>query len=477
MSTHLLPPHSVLGLAALFAWFAPVAAPAAETPRAQPNIVLITADDLGYGALGCYGGKEISTPHLDSLARDGIRCASGYVTAPICGPSRVGLLTGRYQQRFGYFLNPDVTAGKGRGSTFPGAHPLLPQALKNAGYATGHVGKWNVTDDPRPYFDEAHAVMDWKGAYFPEADGRYLGVDGPGFRATRAGWGPPSPGGEYLTDKLTRHAVDFIDRHARKPFFLYLGYNAPHTPLEAERRFEAALAGIADPDRKLYAAMVAALDENIGRLLAKLDQAGLRENTLVIFVSDNGPETRGEGTLGSPGPLRGHKYVLHEGGIRVPFLFRWPARLRGGQIASHPVSTLDLFPTLQAAAGAPPPPGPSPFDGTNLLPYLADTATPPPARQLFWSTGRSDRADAGGTSDARNLPMSAIREGDWKLVESQGAAQLFNLRDDLGERRDVAAAQPETAARLRAALGKWSAALPAPVSQAPRPTTPKKKAR
>lgn len=327
---------------------------AAETVK--PNIVLIFVDDLGYGDPGCYGGKMIPTPNIDRLAAQGVRFTDGYVTAPVCGPSRVGLLTGAYQQQFGCYWNQDLW--QKYGFRLPDGHKLMPQALHAGGYVTGHVGKWNITPDAKPYVDEAYDVLNWKGAYFPNADGTYLGVDGPDFRDEPHGWGPKIPGGEYLTDRLTRRAVDFIDRHAGGQFFLYLAYNAPHTPLQAKRDFAGQFRRLKDEPNQLYAGMVASLDEGIGRVMDKLAETGLDRNTLVAFVSDNGPargadylsgwrkEWPEETVLGSAGPLAGHKAQLQEGGIRQPFILCWPGHLAAGCVYRRPASTLDLYPTV-----------------------------------------------------------------------------------------------------------------------------------
>lgn len=426
----------------------------------RPNVVLIFVDDLGYGDPGCYGGTTIPTPNVDRLAAEGVRMTDGYVTAPVCGPSRVGLLTGAYQQRFGCYWNDDLWLKYGFRP--PEAQKLLPEALNAVGYVTAHVGKWNITPEATPYVDEAHAVMYWKGAYFPDAEGAYLGVGGPDFRVEDHGWGPEQAGGEYLTDRLTRHALEFIDRNARRPFFLYLAYNAPHTPLQAKREYAETFRNLEHEPNRLYAGMVASLDENIGRVLKKLKETGLEENTLVAFASDNGP-ARGAGylsgwrsdwpeetLLGSAGPLAGHKAQLLEGGIRVPFILRWPGRLGGGRVYTRPVSTLDLYPTLCAAAGVPIPEG-TVLDGVNLLPYLDGRQNGDPHDFLFWKT------HAGG----------AVRQGEWKLlIEPRDKPRLFHLADDRGEARDLAAEEPALAKRLHQAWWKWSEPLPPALSAA-----------
>ncbi|MCX7044142.1 MAG: sulfatase-like hydrolase/transferase [Candidatus Sumerlaeota bacterium] len=437
-----------LALAALLL-LAPLAAlPAAEARDARPNILLILADDFGYGDPGCYGGTLAPTPAIDSLARDGIRCTEGYVTAPVCAPSRCGIMSGAYNQRFGMQWNTD------RAKYGFGQHQLLPQALKAAGYLTGHIGKWNIPVEAKDCFDEIHDLIDWEADYFPDKSGHYVGVDSATEHASgkvQGVWGPNQPGDEYLTDRIGRHAVEFIEKHKRgpKPFFLYLAFNAVHSPFHAKKELAARFDKLAPP-LNYYAAMVASMDENIGRVLAALP-----EDTLVVFTSDNGPAKMPvilwpkdwtSGTLaGSAGPLNGHKGQFLEGGIREPFILRWPAKLKPGSLYRQPVSTMDLYPTFCAAAGAPIPAGVA-LDGVNLLPFLTDEKPVAPHPILFWKNGEN----------------GAVREGDWKLLVNQWQPklQLFNLADDIGEKRDLASDKPELTGRLSKAWLDWSATLP-----------------
>ena len=425
-------------------------------PAARPNIILILADDMGYGDLGCYGGTLAPTPSIDSLARGGIRCTDGYVTAPVCAPSRCGLLTGAYNQRFGMQWNEDQW--RNRSYSVPAAHKLLPQALKAAGYVTGHIGKWNMGADIAGSFDEAHDVMDWEADYFPNQAGHYHGVDSATEDASskvNGVWGPERPGDEYLTDRLGRHAVEFIDKHKAQPFFLYLAFNAVHSPWTAKAADRVRFGHIQPEILALYAAMTASLDENVGQILAKLKADGLEDNTIVVFVSDNGP-AKGpvavwpagwpkEILAGSAGPLNGHKGQFLEGGIREPFILRWPAKLKAGQTYRQPVSTMDLYPTFCAAAGTPVPTG-TKLDGVNLLPYLHGENTGAPHEILFWKNG----------------DIGAVRQGDWKLVINrwQPKLQLFNLGDDIAEKHDLANEKPELVEKLQKAWLDWSAVLP-----------------
>ena len=428
--------------------------------ESRPNIILILADDMGYGDLGCYGGKLAPTPEIDSLARDGVRCTDGYVTAPVCAPSRCGLMTGAYNQRFGMQWNEDQYQNAGHGYSVPASHKLLPQALKAAGYVTGHIGKWNVGRDIAGCFDETHDVIDWESDYFPSPTGHYHGVDNPaepGSSKVQGVWGPERPGEEYLTDRMGRHACEFIDTHKARPFFLYLAFNAVHSPWSAKTSDREKFAHIKDPPLNFYAAMIASLDENVGRVLAKLKEAGLDQNTIVVFVSDNGPALGKsaikvwpenwpkEILVGSAGPLSGHKAQFFEGGVREPFILRWPAKLKAGQTYRQPVSTMDVYATFCAASGSPVPTG-TKLDGVNLLPYLSGEKTGAPHEILFWKNG-----DQG-----------AVRQGDWKLVIStwQPKLQLFDLADDIGEKHDLANDNPELIAKLQKAWSVWSAPLP-----------------
>ncbi len=431
-------------------WLALVAS-AAE----RPNLVLIFADDFGYGEPGCYGGKLTPTPAIDSLARDGVRCTAGYVTAPVCAPSRCGLMSGAYNQRFGMQWNDD------RRKYAFGRHKLLPQALRAAGYVTGHIGKWNVPVEARECFDEIFDLLDWEADYLPDANGHYFGVDSTNEFASskrQCLWGAERPGEEYLTDRIGRHAVEFITKHkgGGRPFFLYLAFNAVHTPLHAKLAWKPRYAHL-KPPLDFYAAMVAALDENVGRVLAALP-----ENTLVVFTSDNGPAKAGAQVwpaevpkdllLGSAGPLNGHKATFFEGGIREPFLLRWPGRLKAGGVYQQAVSTMDLYPTFCAAAGAPIPEG-TQLNGVNLLPFLTGAQAGAPHDILFWKNGE----------------QGAVRQGDWKLLlsPSQPKRQLFNLADDIGEKQDRATEKPELTEKLHKAWLDWSATLPPRANPAP----------
>ena len=425
----------------------------------KPNLVLILVDDMGYGDASCYGGKDFATPNIDRLAEEGVRFTDGYACHAVCGPSRVGLMTGAYPARFGVYWNPDMGP-----SRIPNENPLLPVTLKQAGYTTGFVGKWNFHNPDNTkmpaqrYFDKTYDVMIWEGDYWPNEDGAYHGVEDRhwGSSKTNGAWGPLRKGDQYLTDRLTDRACEFIDDNAGRPFFLYLAYNAPHSPLQAKLAHRDQVAHLpTEPDR-LYAAMVLAIDEGVGRVMAQLQGHGLDRNTLVVFTSDNGPaKTNFKGIpdhwprnqmLGSTGGLNGGKGRFYEGGIRVPLILRWPEHLAAGATESRPVTAADLYPTFCAAAGAE---GIAdiPLDGVDLLPYLAGENDDHPHDLLFWSGGKH---------------VGAVRQGDWKWVLHDDAEpQLFNLAEDVGETTDHATDEPQIAKRLSDAYAAWFTQCPA----------------
>ncbi|MBI4624889.1 MAG: sulfatase-like hydrolase/transferase [Verrucomicrobia bacterium] len=439
---------------------ATVAAPAAD----RPNVLLIVADDLGYNDVGFQGCRDIPTPHLDRLAAQSVRCTSGYVSYSVCSPSRAGFLTGRYQQRFGHEFNPawktdDALQG------LPLNERTIADALRAAGYTTGAVGKWHLGAHPqfhpnRRGFDEFFGFLGGGHRYLPgTAADVEVGAGRKAAPGNDAEHASPMlrnttelPEAGELTTRLGEEAAAYISRHARdpRPWFLYFAFNAPHTPLQAREDMRKKFASIADERRRTYAAMVATLDESAGRALAAVDAAGQRERTLVFFFSDNGgPMTKRNANASINTPLRGQKGDVFEGGIRVPFLVSWPARLPAGRVYDRPVSSLDVLSTALAAAGAKPEPARS-LDGVDLIPFLAGTRREPPHAQLFW------RMDGG--------QAFAVRDGDWKWMRTySNAPQLYNLAADLGETRDVAAQHPDVAARLAAAVADWNRGLVAPL--------------
>ncbi len=402
---------------------------------AKPNIVVILADDLGWGELGAQGNEEIPTPHIDSIAAEGIKFTSGYVSGPYGSPTRAGLLTGRYQTRFGHEFNP----GGGPNSTTVGL-PLeertMADRLKAAGYATGAIGKWHLGSAPhfRPTkrgFDVFYGTLNNSPFFHPELlDTRKS--DDPA-KVTEDGF--------YTTDAYAARAVEWIDEHKAAPFFLYLPFNAQHAPLQATQKYLDRFSQIKNPKRKTFAAMLSALDDAVGEVLGSLEKNGLMENTLVVFLGDNGGPT--QQTTSSNLPLRGFKATTLEGGVRVPFYAQWKGRLPAGKVVEHPVIQLDILPTALAMAGVEAVASDK-LDGVNLLPYLEGKEQGAPHESLYWRFG----------------DQWAVRSGDWKLVASRLDGlkpQLFNLADDIGEANDLAAEQPDKVAELKAQWDEWNA--------------------
>jgi arylsulfatase A-like enzyme len=425
-----------------------------------PNIVVILADDLGYADLGCQGSREVLTPCIDSIAASGVRCTSGYVTVPQCSPSRAGLLTGRYPNRFGFEMNWPWDLNDRAG--LPLAEPTIADRLKAAGYATGIVGKWHLGDSvpmrpSRRGFDEAF----WHpngGVLFPEAKTGFISNLWRGDERVQVP--------EYSTDAFGREAVAFIERHRAEPFFLYLSFVAPHWPMEAKPEHLAQFAHVPDLHRRTFLAMMASLDENVGRVLAKLREAKLEQNTLLFFLSDNGGQTGSRRpkpdapfvygvNASSNSPCRGEKGQLLEGGIRIPFLVQWKGHIPDGKTYDQPILSLDILPTALAAAGV----GPQPawkLDGVNLLPFLAAGQPGAPHERLFWRFRFP--------LDQPELHRWAIRQGDWKLVkDGREPLSLYNLADDIGEAKNLATQNPGRVRDLEAAWQRWNAELQEPV--------------
>ncbi len=427
---------------------------AADTPR-RPNILVIVADDLGYGDLGFQGGADIPTPHINSIAGNGARFTNGYVSGPYCSPTRAGLLTGRYQQRFGHEFNPggEGAAAAGRGEIgLPLSETTIANRFKDAGYTTGLVGKWHLGASPKFHpqkrgFDEYFGFLGGSNTYFNKETTTIL-------RGTEKQSEPT-----YLTDAFGREAVSFIDRHQTKPFFLYLAFNAVHTPLEADEERLEKFAAINENQRKTYAAMLSAMDDAVGNVLKKLRQSQLEENTLIFFISDNGgPTMRGTTINGSINtPLRGSKRTTLEGGVRVPFAIQWKGHIAPGTVFNRPVIQLDIQPTALAAAGVEIRPEWK-FDGVNLLPFITGQASGVPHETLFWRLGE----------------QNAIRHGDWKLVQYDlnveggptkevSQKKLYHLAKDISESRDLAAEYPDKVKELETIYQKWNSELVKPL--------------
>jgi arylsulfatase A-like enzyme len=419
-----------------------------ETPAGRPrkpNVLLILIDDVGWAGIGCYGSKDIPTPNLDAMAHGGVRFTNAYVSAPLCSPTRAGLVTGRYQQRFGHEHNPGG-GGVNLGFEFglPLSETTIADCLKKAGYATGMVGKWHLGQAPKYQptargFDEFFGFLGGAHPYF--ADGaRKGGGANPIMRGKE-----PIEEKEYLTEAFTRAACAFIDKHKGEPFFLYLPYNAAHAPMQAPQKYLDKFANIADERRRTHAAMMSCMDDGIGKVMARLKEDGLDESTLVLFVSDNGGPT--PSTTSGNGPLRGYKAQVYEGGIRVPMIVRWPGRVPAGKVYDEPASSLDFFATAAAAAGAEVT-AERPLDGVNLVPYLDGKKAGPPHEYLFWRMGQ----------------QSAVRRGNWKLVKiGDQPPALYDLATDIGESKDLAGEKPDIRDLLTKALAEWDKQLVKPL--------------
>lgn len=470
----------VLGGAAalLGACAAPATAPERTKSAERPNVIVILADDLGYGDTSVYGSKIINTPNIDALAADGVRFTRGYVSHPVCAPSRAAMMTGRYQVRFGYEFNP---VGRDRNSGVEISEVMAPALMKKAGYRTGMVGKWHLgqSEGYHPLdrgFEEYFGItagassfmIDMKegdDAYTPPGsedtvripgsqvenqspveEMRYLRERSPVTRGREVVEEPA-----YLTEAFTREAVDYIGRHKSEPFFLYVAYNAPHTPLQATKKYLDRYRHVEDRGTRIYSAMVSALDDGVGEIRRKLQSEGIADNTLIVFLSDNGCAGYILGAC-TNAPLSGFKAEHLEGGIRVPFIVSWPDAIPAGKVDERAVSALDIIPTALIAAGATPPAN---LDGQDFMPLFAADAPAATRRQLYWRAG----------------PTEVMIDGDMKLwvsetVEPDGSAgthaMLFDLTKDESEQHNLAAEKPADVARLKQMFDAWSASMAAP---------------
>lgn len=440
------------------------AADAGGHRAASPNIVLIVADDLGFGDLGAYGGN-IATPHIDALARSGIRYSSAYATAPICSPSRAGLLSGRFQGRFGFYFNL-----VGRDTGMPAGETTLAEVAKEAGYRTAMIGKWHVGEGPgrEPLdqgFDSFFGFLGGATSYFPDGTPGLITADtGADKLVTRARFPilrnreivePPG----NITDVFTAEAIKFIDSSRDQPFFLYLAYNAPHMPFQASTEEVAPFAAVPSVYSRVYAAMVSTLDKGVGRVMDALRERGIENNTVVFFVSDNGCPNYTHGAC-SNAPYSGWKAFPLEGGIRVPFILSAPGRIHAGQVESRVVSTLDIMPTIASVLGGM---APTSSEGQNLLASRDDDG----GRALYWRMGPNHWALQGpwklitinkaaevqslsevvGKPLADAVPPGMSPLGQWQL--------LFNLGLDPGEKHDLIGRHDDTVERLQQGYATW----------------------
>lgn len=462
MTKRSIGPRNLLSAAVLIAWTLwpgglVRAVEGDQDPRGRPNIVLIVSDDQGYADLSCGDHpKEVSTPHIDRLAKQGVRFTSGYASASVCAPTRAGLVTGRYQQRFGFYTAPDSRVG------LPRTEITVADILKKEGYVTGIFGKWHLGIE-REYhplkrgFDEfygflghgAHDYFDLSrtDAYTSIYRNEEI-IDDTG----------------YLTDNLARESVSFIERHHRRPFFLYLPFNAVHWPLQAPeedvRRFHTG-----NENRDILMGMLTRMDVAVGRVLDALKRTGAVENTLIFYFSDNGGAKK---NTSNNGVLRDYKHSVYEGGIRVPFIVSWPGKLAPGRVCDVPVISVDILPTICAAVGAELPRNRI-YDGKNMLPLLRGQATAPLHEALFWDDGST---------------QWAVRAGRWKLLSNRkGQRELYDLQADVGEKHNLAEQNPTMVERLQRTYQAWKDRMAPQIRKAkrdrrdPQTGSPKKKKR
>lgn len=441
-----------LGAAAVLTGGCAGAARQASRRLDRPNIIIILADDLGYGDISCYGSKTINTPNIDALAEGGLKFTDFHSNCPVCSPTRAALLTGRYQQRCG--VEGVVTARGHRDKGMPLKETTFAEVLKEAGYRTAIFGKWHVGyrvrfNPVKQGFDEFRGYVSGNVDYISH-------IDQVGYKDWWKNADEIDEEG-YTTDLITKHGVDFIERNKSKPFCLYLAHEAPHYPYQGrgDKPVRAPGRPRAFPGRQdkavAYKEMVEIMDEGIGRVVETVKRFGLERKTFIFFFSDNGA-TR----LGSNAPLRGFKGGIFEGGHRIPAVAYWPGRITPGTITDQTAIGMDLFATMASIAGAPIPEGLN-LDGVNLSPVLFEREKLP-ERTLFWRFNK----------------QKAVRRGPWKLVvlpknrknrNSPAAVSLFNLDDDLAETNDLASAKPEITKELTKALAEWESYIAAGVER------------
>jgi arylsulfatase A-like enzyme len=413
----------------------------------KPNVIVIITDDLGWRDVSYNGSQDISTPAIDNLAEYGVVFNSGYVTHPYCSPSRAGLITGRYQQRFGHEYNvPYEPNDKEMGT--PLNETFLPELLKENGYKTIAIGKWHLGDH-ECFWPINRGFENWFG--FTGGGYNYYGIINPNSEYAdqnniyRNGEAVDPSEITYLTDDFTREAVSFIEENKDQPFFMYLAYNAPHAPDQAPKKYLAQTRHIEYGDRSVYAAMVQAMDEGIAKVISTLKKHNLYGETLIIFLSDNGGCLPGADNL----PYRGHKGMLFEGGIRVPFLMSWPNKINPRTV-EEPIISLDIFPTVCAATNTEIPSNLM-LDGKNLLPFVQGETNSAQHEAFYWRV-------AGGAE-------YAVRKGEYKIYKSEYKDKtfLFNLSEDQNEKHDISEKNPAKLKELMEMYEKWNKEMEEPL--------------
>ncbi|WP_010136196.1 sulfatase family protein [Ochrovirga pacifica] len=408
----------------------------------QPNILIILSDDQGWGDVGFNGATDIPTPNLNALAKDGVIFSQGYSSHPYCSPSRAGLLTGRYQQKFGHENNPenekqneDTVIG------LPLNELMISEVLQQNNYHTCAIGKWHL-GNAHKFLPNQRGFKDWFG--FSGGGFNYWGKTTPKNKelgVMKNGKPVPENTLTYLTDDFSNQAINYIDQYSKteQPFFMYLAYNAPHAPIQATKEYTNLVTHIENGERAAYAAMVAGMDAGIGKVIQKLKETGVYNNTLIVFYSDNGGHSHGA----SSAPYRGHKGMLFEGGIREPFVISWPNKIKGNRTYKEPIIALDIFPTILAATNTQVPASKN-IDGVNLLPILTKKSKTLKERPMYWQY-------SGGKG-------FAVRHKDFKLIYSYYKKKtfLFNIKKDPYEQNNLAHKHPEKVTQLAKMYDQWA---------------------
>ncbi len=415
--------------------------------HASPNLIIVLVDDMGFADVGFNGCKDIPTPNIDKIAKQGVKFTNGYVSYAVCGPSRAGLITGRYQDRFGFSRNP-LFAPNDPNQGLPLSEETLASALQKANYKSVALGKWHLGAHASQHplkrgFNDFYGFLSGGHNYFPEnltlQDQYEAKSQYDGYRTKILRNYDRVEETEYLTDALSREAVNYIEKYKNQPFFMYLAYNAPHTPLQATEKYLNRFDTIQNKNRRTYAAMVSAVDDGVGLVLDKLNELNLTNNTIVCFLSDNGgPEQH---NASNNGVLRDGKSSFYEGGLRVPFAMQWPSVIPQGSVYDKPIISLDIFATIVAQTKKPIKTR-NDIDGVNLIPYLTGQNKEAPHNYLFWRG-----------FDAKKL---AIRNaiGD-KFINHNGNEEFFDLTTDLSEKNNIINEQFSKAKILHNAVLEW----------------------
>ena len=417
----------------------------------KPNIIIILLDDLGYNDVGFNGCKDIPTPAIDKIAANGVKFTSGYVSYAVCGPSRAGLITGKYQDRFGFSKNP-LSAPNDPNMGLPLEEETIGAYLQKANYKTGIIGKWHLGTHESLVpnnrgFDEFFGFLGGGHQYFPELlvleDEFDSKSQFDNYKTKLLKNKTRVVEKEYLTDAFSREALSFVRKHHKQPFFLFLSYNAPHTPLQATEKYLSRFDHILDIKRKTYAAMVSAVDDGVDQILNMLKDLEIEENTIIFFLSDNGGPTSDNASDNRP--LRGNKGDFYEGGIRVPFAMQWKNTLPAGMIYENPIISLDIFGTIAGILNIK---TKSTLDGVNLIPFLLNTSKQPPHHALYWRNFMAGK--------------TAIRTLDHKLIHDKSKSSLFKIVEDISETTNKFESGPSTTKSLLELIDGWKINLVEP---------------